>query len=525
MKKLILLGFFMLILFSCVKFDKLGMPSWEAEYQVNILNDSYTVNQIAENESLLYVQNDVLRFKNTLSDSVAYTDVTIDHPVEKDISISLGDLSNEISQLDGQTTIVPPFNIQPLQKIIPDYNEFEEITFKSAQIKFTINNNTDIYLGNYPDNPLMLSLLNKNTGAIVYQFIVEQNIAPHSAFAQIMDLSGYTFPNSLKLQLEGGSIGSNGEIITIDTSQDIQIGIALLDFGIEHVRAHIPYQQLPQQSITQYLSITFPYINGDFALTSDSSISFDINSILPGQSVMKLVSVGQNGETDTLKINGEFPTLSVNPGDTNITYYASNSNLNHLLSLLPTRFDMIIEPSVGDTTDTIYDIYSDNQMSYQITIDTDINVDANCWIIPRKDNAPRITADDVSQFNDKNLDNFISGGIKMKFDNQTGIQLAMDLLASNDRENLDNYDKILNPDTTKVTLFSIPLIKTGKDSIDFIINNSDLKVFEPDSVYIVPRIKLISTATEPIANGISVIAKTHIKLLMNKDIMDNGGSK
>ncbi len=524
MKKLILFLFVILLLQSCVKFDKLGMPSWEAEYQVNVLNDTYTVNQIADEESLLYVQNDVLRFKNTIADSVSYSNVHIDHPMEKSVTISLGNLSDEISQLNGQTTVVPTFNIEPLQEDIPNYNEFEEITFNTAQIKFTIDNNTDIYLGNYPENPLMLSLLNKESGAMVYQYIVEQNIPPHSSLTSVLDLSGYTFPNSLKLQLEGGSIGSNGETITIDTSQNLGITIALLDFSIRHVRAHIPYQELPEQTITQYLSITFPHIDGTFSLTSQSSINFVINSSLPGETSMKLISVGQNGEKDTLKVNGEIPVLTITPGETNITFYSDNSNLNELLTLLPERFDMIVNPSVGDTTDTIYDIYSDEQISYRITIDTDINIDADCWIIPRSDDKPNITATDVSQLNDTNVDNFISGGFKMKFDNQTGIQLGMDILVSGNRENLDDFDKVLNPDTTQVTLFSIPVIKTGKDSIDFVIKRRDLDVFIPDSVYAVPRIKLISAADSPLANGINVKAKLYIKLLVNKDILSSSNN-
>ncbi len=522
MKKFIPFLLLILIIASCVKFDKLGMPTWESEYQINILNDTYDVNQIADFDSALYVQNNVLRFRTSLADSVYYDDVTIQHPMAKHVSISLNSLSDDISQLNGMQTIVPTFSIQPLQEDVPNYDEFQEITFDTAEIKFTITNNTDIYMGNYPDDPLMLSLINRNTGEMFFQFIVEGNIPPHSVHTSVLDFAGYTFPNSLTLELSGGSIGSNGETITVDTSQQIDIGIELLDFKIRHVIAHIPYQELSEQTITQDLSIVFPQIIGDFSLASNSSINFKISSPIPARSVIKLVSVGINGEKDTLKVNGSIPTIYNISGITDTTFYSSNSNLNDLLTLLPERFDMIINPAVGDTTDTIYSISNTDMTKMGITIDTDMNLDANCWVVPRNEDKPKITATNVEDFDKNKFEGFVNGGIKLNFDNRLGSEVGLDLLASNNRENLDNFDKIIHPDTTDVTIFSIPVIVSGKDSIDFVIKKKDLEVFVPDSVYIVPRLKLISDESSPLQNGIDVRAKVHMKIRVSKDLLPSG---
>ncbi len=519
MKKFIWLILLILLTVSCVKFDKLGMPIWDTEFQVNILNDSYDVNQVADYDSSLYVENNVLRFRTTLSDSVSYNDVTIQHPVEKSVSVSLSSLSEDLEQYNGTQTVVPTFHIDPLQEDVPNYNEFQEITFGAAQIKFTIRNQSDIYLGNFPDDPLIISLKNRNTGALVYQYFVEENIPPQSDHIAILDLTNYTFPNTLALQLEGGSIGSDGEVITVDISQYVEIILELLDFKIKHVIAHIPYQELSDHTITKPLSITFPQIIGSFDIASNSSINFNISSPIPATTYLKLISVSPDGESDTLKVNGAYPTIYNVAGVTDTTFYSSNSNLNDLLTLLPEKFIMILHPAVGDSTDNIYEINSDDMTKMTVTIDTDLNLNADCWVIPRDDNNPRITASNTESFTENQYKGFINGGLKLKFDNRTGTQLGLDLLAATGREYLNDFDKIVNPDTSNVTIFSIPVIVTGKDSVDFVINKEDLEVFLPDSVFIVPRIKLISQASEPLANGLDIQAKVHMKVRISKDLL------
>ena len=522
MKNLILLLLVALVLvWGCSKFDNLGMPSWNVEYHVNFLNDSYDVNNVAEFDSALYVENDELYFQMDIGDSVYFDDVHIEYPDEKFVTVTLGDLSTDLDGLDGQTLPnIQPFDLVTLQQDIPDYSEFQEITFESAQLKYTFENNTDIYIGDFPLKPIMISLLNRDSGSIIYQYAVEDSIPPHTTLTTVLNLSGYTFPNRLMMQIEGGSAGSGGASVTVDTSQELQIGLQIEDIKISHVIAQIPYQELPETSAIQHLDISFPHIDGDFAINSNSEISFNVNTILPSHSLIKLIAIAEDGQRDTLKVNGEFPYLQTSTGESDTTFYSSNSNLNNLLTLLPETFMLYVTPSVGDSSGTMYEINNTDMVSYNIGITTNLNIDANCWIIPKSGDAPSISASNVTDFDVSKYDSFNNGGIKLYFNNKTGIQLGMDLLLANERSTFTEYSDVLQPDTSKVTMFSIPLMTAGQDSVDISIEKSDLDVLLGDSLYVVPRIHLISASDAPFANGIDIKGKLHVNILINKDIMD-----
>lgn len=522
MKKLILLFLLIILLMlGCSKFDNLGMPSWNVEYQVNFLNDSYDVNNVAEFDSSLYVQDNELYFHTDISDSIYFDDVHIEYPEEKFVSVNLGDLYPDLEPLNGQTLDnVPPFNLVTLQRDIPDYNEFQEITFETARLKYTFENNTDVYIGDYPSNPITISLFDRDANENVFQYVVEGNIAPHDSLSTIIDLSGYTFPNTLRMQIEGGSRGSGGEPVTVDVSQELVIGLEILDIKISHVIAQIPYQELPETHVIQNLDISFPHIDGNFALNSNSEIKFKINSILPSYSLVKLVAIGENNNTDTLKVNGEFPYIQASVGESDTTFYSYNSNLNDLLSILPEKFVLYLTSSVGDSSNTLYEINNTDMVSYDIGITTNANIDADCWLIPKSGDVPNVSVSNVEDFDINKYNSFNNGGLKLFFDNKTGIQLGMDLLLSNDRNSFSEFSDVLQPDTSRVTIFSIPVITANKDSVDILIQKSDLNVLLGDSLYVVPRVRLISSGNEPFANGIDIKGKLHINILLNKDIMN-----
>lgn len=300
-KGFIIILLFMIIL-GCSLPENLGLPTWTTKLQFYILNDTYQITQLAEEDSSLVAYGDTLVFQQTISDtneikfstelvteieSTKIGDIEIDNPSAIGTEISLEEIAPHLSDGFLAEPGVLPF-IMPV--IIKDdlelFDEFENGTFLSGIMQFSLTNHTAIWLGNIDEaEPLVLTILNSDDEVVMIHTF-SQDIPPNAVMtiSETEDMAGITMDNFIKVQLSGGSKGTDGQSANIVLADVMDIEVSLFDLVADEVTAKIPAQDLNDEyylvldeSITIYTAII---ANGDHKLVLNLTNNIDLEIVI-----------------------------------------------------------------------------------------------------------------------------------------------------------------------------------------------------------------------------------------------------
>ena len=519
--KIIWLLLIIIVVLSCSLPDNFGLPSWYTNHKLKIINDDWAVNELAEHDSTLIIINDTLKFHTAIDASSEVGEIEIEQPDERIVPVSLEEIAPEsIEQYDGETVPeIPAFIMEPISKNFEEFSEFEVISFSEAQLKLIITNNTMVYLGNEPEHPLKAVLMDYTTNDTLLTRVLDNDIPPGGTNQQNISLAGYTFPNTIKIRITGGSKGSNGEETTVNLDSTFDINLIIESIKADYVIADIPEQSVETIEGSIPVGTEYPEFYGDFAIVSNSSITFNFNIPIAANIDVKLIAINDENR-DTLRVNNQIPMIAAASGNSSVTYYSTESNLNDLLSILPEHFEYSLDPVVGSEQGVLDTLYSTNSIGANIDILTDLNIAADCWIIPYANNQADVDKIDTKDFDIDKYEGFQSGGIAYQYLNNTGAEAGLDILIS--KNDFENDQEILNPDSS-VTVITIPNLEgtTGENfndgSID--ITEDDLKDFLADSVFVARKLYFYSDAMEPISGHIHLKGELNLELLISEDLV------
>lgn len=528
-----------IILSGCSFPGDLGLPSWYTTMRVIFLNDIYDMEEIAEEDSALIVQNGELVFMEVIEESQMLGDIEIFEPGERDFQLTVDELMPDSLQNTyppDTWLVIPSFGMEPTIEELTPYSEFASATFSSGLINVSLTNNTAIGLGNQAENaPLMAEIFNQYSNELILSLQVE-DILPGETSLVEYDLAGITFSNALNIMIAGGSTGSGGELVYTDDSffnSALDINITYENIYVSDITgAEIPVQEIDDISDIYELEIEYPEIIGEIAFTGYSEINITVNSIIPGEIMLDLVAENSDDSTtvmlQTWEGGGEHSlTAQIEAGTTEIYLTSDEYNINALISILPDLFDYDVFCTIGDTTQT-YDLTSEDEVILDISISSQIQFNTGengLWIIPQEDGEIQISTFDTVDYEQEQYDSFRSGSLKLYYINPTGVEMAAQILVSEQEQFiLDNIYEIVSPDTNEVQIFDIPLIETTNDSIfgevEFVIQQYETEVFLEDSVFIATRFYLFSEGLEPLNGGIHMIGELFLELLINEDLIN-----
>ncbi len=257
MKKLYFLVLFVAVLLSCSIPDDVGMPTWTTNFRLCFINDSWEITELANDSTLVVNDDGILEFHETVNESqeieistgaqiteeeITIGNVEINSPSDKSASIDLAELAPDLVQVNGYPMEIPPFILEESIVELDAFEEFESIIFSSGTMILTLTNNTMIYLGNEENSePLIAKVYNyENQDSLAT--ITFEDIAPGSAKVKEIDLTGKIFPNTIGINISGGSRGTDGETSVIDTETSIDINVQMENVTASQVTAPIPAQ-------------------------------------------------------------------------------------------------------------------------------------------------------------------------------------------------------------------------------------------------------------------------------------------
>jgi hypothetical protein len=266
MKNILYMSVILIILSGCSlpNLDNLGLPTWTTMMQMYVLNDSYSVTELADNYDAFVAQGDTILVNQTEheiidldfksdeiedEDLIELGDIEINDPDPRDINMALIELAPDLQPLHGQTVIVDPFELVDTDKDIDPFDEFEEVLISSGLMHVSITNDTAIWLGNaIDDDPLLLKIKSSYTDEVIIEIEYENDIAPEGGMEeQTVPLAGENFPDNMYISLGGGSRGTDGEEATIDVDAEVQITIDFDDITASYARAPIPEQTIEDE--------------------------------------------------------------------------------------------------------------------------------------------------------------------------------------------------------------------------------------------------------------------------------------
>lgn len=243
------------ILVGCSLPDEVGMPSWTTNLRLFFVNDSWQSTELA-NDSTLVVNDGILEFHDIAVESEAIElliesmehfepielgEISINQPSDRDESVVLSDF---IPESIPPNLPIPQFILKEAILEFTPFSEFETVTFSAGIMPVTITNNTLVPLGDVNNNaPFNVEIYNYQTDDSLFT-ITFDDIDLGESQTKNVELNGKTFPNTIGAKINGGSSGSNGEIVDVNATVDVNI--QMLDVAASQVVAPIPLQNLAE---------------------------------------------------------------------------------------------------------------------------------------------------------------------------------------------------------------------------------------------------------------------------------------
>lgn len=539
----VILGIILLsLIVGCSIPSEFGIPTFKKTFRAVVLNDTYNLAELAEDDSTLFF-DEVLYLSKNIKEEEVVGIIEIEDPEERFYDITLNEIAPDTLDLEaliGITTPIPEFNMVPNLKTLAPYNEFEEVTFSSGTIELLLINNTVIGVGNAENgNPLSLEIFDWDDN-LLKSVTFTEDVLPGEELLYFIAMAGETFPNKLKTRLSGGSQGSYGVEVPIDNellSTKLDVYVNFRDVSAtEVIDAQIPPQEIDPVEDETEMDIEYPEVIGDFTFNGFSTIDFSMTSPIPGFVKVDLVAVnigtGEEVVLAPVQNSSEYSlTFELNAGITEVNINSDDYNINPMLSILPDKFIYSIYATVGDTTAT-YDLSSEDILGTEIDIYAELQIETSeegVWFIPQEESEIRIGTIETKDFGQEHYDAFESGLINMTYQNSTGLEMGVDLFMSDNKDLLiSEIYNFENPDTSLVKIIHIPMLEItdGFDKMaEAILQKSDLIFFLADSVYTIPRLHVFSAGDMPLGGELSLNAEVEVELLISDDLVDDEGEE
>ncbi len=248
--------------------EKPVAPKWDTTLAVPLIDKTFTVRELIEDEENLYVDGEgVVNFsvEKTLDRYYVGEKLKV-KGIEKELSASVG--SFEINAPDtvsitvtlgeifppsrdippGQTTVIPAFTFESEPKEADRFKTFQYVKLESGWLEVTVVNDLPITLGSPPEHPLTAKIWAESpTGEPLEVVEYSQSVPAYSQRSQVIDLSGHYLPNQFYIVVAGGSPGSEGQEVEVNPDWGFSLRIFFHDLRVEEAVAKVPEQEIQRE--------------------------------------------------------------------------------------------------------------------------------------------------------------------------------------------------------------------------------------------------------------------------------------
>ncbi|MCF7794518.1 MAG: hypothetical protein K9N39_11015 [Candidatus Cloacimonetes bacterium] len=456
------------------------------------------------------------------TDGAAAT-VNIDDFVEIDIAVNNLIASEVIAQIPSQdisdeTYVTLDEDITIYEAIVADNGYDLTIDMANAvDLEITVDLSIDnVWLAGETDPFHLQLVLPPSNGGV-------------ANLSEIIDLNGAsmgdgTVPlDSLHVVVEAFTTDTGDEYRTVNANDFFEVNITVSDLEFAYLSGILQPREQDEITGSSEIEIDYPFINGTFELVGYSEIIFNLFSPVPAEMEIDIASYNSDGDVVYLREFGtnDLPIIEIPQGNSEIIINTDDYNINELISILPDSISYVIYPTVGDT-DEIFEYTQGDSILADIEIESQLDLVADCWLIPTDENGnPDVQSVDVKDFEQKHIDAFQHAILTMTYNNSLGMDTAAKILISEQRT--EEFIELTNPDTTLFKIIDVPLLSqttTTPGQIQIEVLQTDLEYFVADSVFIVPKIQLLSDEGMSLSGSIHLNAKVEVEFEINSELTD-----
>ena len=328
----------------------------------------------------------------------------------------------------------------------------------------------------------------------------------------------------LAVEVDAVSIDSGDEYRQISSGDGFNVDAHVSALNFEHISGVLkPREQDPIEGDTT-LDIDYPQIIGDFSITGLSDIALTLNTPVPASMDVNITAYADDGESVSMvdMVSGELPHVIINQGQSEVLFTSDQYNINEMISILPDSISYTIYPIVGDSTQ-IFVYTKGDSIRADIEITAQLDINADCVVIPKNDAGdPDIQVIDTKDIEQKHIDAFQQATLVLHFRNTLGVTAGTDIVLSDRRAT--GFNEIMEPDTTEFTIISVPdIVQTtgsAEEQIEVSVSQQDIQYFASDSVFVIPRIHLLSEEGTPISGMIELRGSVEIEVEVSNNLSD-----
>jgi hypothetical protein len=386
MKKWLLSSIVILFLLSgCSLPDNPGMPTWDTTLNLYVLNDSYDLLELADEDS------SIVAMEITPGDSVLaiYQEETSEQdlmigdtePLTESEYAEIGEIElPDLQPVEGIMTFgefaeaaglaipgqgqtvpeIPAFNFDGISQELATVSEIQWVEIMSGGFELEITNNMIIGLGNFQNSEyLTLRLVYDNNGVpenVISDIILtDRNLESGESYVILVDLETAVLYRDMQLLIGGGSRGTNGASAVIELNDEL---VTNIEFW-EGMTASAAEARIAEQTIQDTVSMAFDndYLLYEAEVADNPDYQLELHV--------------ENGIDLELLLHIEIPTLYIDSEE----HYAADFLIPR--SLDGGIFDFVLPMSgarLGDGTELMEFIEIHTTAHIDSTLDDDFRI-------------------------------------------------------------------------------------------------------------------------------------------------------
>ncbi len=284
-----------LLLFGGCEINKPEMPTFESSLTIPLGVERIEIMDVVEDEDFLTIGDDggldffidgdpdTMDFdfelsaeigSQTIEQGLGNFELAAIDPL--DYAFELGQIWAPANGVTNLLTVVPAFPIDVLSAP-QDVPDVESAVLATGSLAITLINGLSVPVSAAagPDH-LVMNLEDPATGSAfaVFEF---PEIAPGDSSTQTADLAGLTLPGSIRVSMVGGSVGSSGQVVTVNGTDSLDIAALFSDLVVSSAEAVIGAQSF-QTSFTTELPADYELEQAEIA---SGSVTLDLTNDLP----------------------------------------------------------------------------------------------------------------------------------------------------------------------------------------------------------------------------------------------------
>ncbi len=372
--------------------------------------------------------------------------------------------------------------------------------------------------------------LNGETTAFQHEILIPPSEGGVSHITELIDLNGAILGDgsepidSLLVTIEAITTDTGDEYRHANSNDFFEVLMSVSELDFEYLSGILRPREQEEIMGSSIIEVEYPFINGSFEVTGYSEIIFDVFSPVPAEMAIDISSHNNAGDVVYLREYGssELPVLNVSQGLSQVIFNTQDYSINELISILPDSISYKIYPILGDLND-MFEYNQGDSIMADITIESRLDILADCWLIPKTDEGkPDVQTVDVEDFEQEHIDAFQNAVLTLNYYNALGVSTAAKILISDHKA--EAFNELVNPDSTLYKIIDVPqLVQSANNEFDQLqvnILQDDLEYFIADSVFVIPKIQLLSNAGTPLSGYITVQAKVEVEVEVSNDLVD-----